>query len=107
MNRITAALMLSALWAFAPVAGGSSFADEDCIPPSIPQPAFRDKTYEVKDFGALGDGKANDTPAINRAIDKCNAEGGGTLHFVPGNSWPPRFISRATSACLWMLTVTG
>src|SRR5690349_5764373 len=53
-------------------------------PPKIKVPVFRDKTYDVKDFGAVGDGVANDTPAINAAIAKANAEGGGTVHFPAG-----------------------
>lgn len=39
-------------------------------------------TYNVRHFGAVGDGTANDAPAINKAIDACNAAGGGTV-FVP------------------------
>ena len=53
-------------------------------PPKIKVPVFRDKTYDVKDFGAVGDGVTNDTPAIDAAIAKCNAEGGGTVHFPAG-----------------------
>ena len=40
--------------------------------------------YDVTAFGATGDGKANDTPAINKAIDEAAAAGGGTLYFRPG-----------------------
>ena len=39
-------------------------------------------TYNVRHFGAVGDGTVNDAPAINKAIDTCNAAGGGTV-FVP------------------------
>ena len=53
-------------------------------PPNFPLPAFPDKTYNVKDFGAIGDGITNDTPAINAAIEKCNAEGGGSVKFPDG-----------------------
>ena len=35
-------------------------------------------------FGAKGDGKAVDTPAINRAIDTASAAGGGTVFFSAG-----------------------
>jgi len=38
----------------------------------------------VRDFGAAGDGKALDTPAINRAIDAAAAAGGGTVWFSSG-----------------------
>jgi polygalacturonase len=40
--------------------------------------------FEVKRFGARGDGKAVDSPAINRAIDAAAAAGGGTVFFSAG-----------------------
>jgi len=39
-------------------------------------------TFNVRHYGAVGDGTINDAPAINKAIDACNAAGGGTV-FVP------------------------
>src|SRR4051812_40987259 len=38
-------------------------------------------TYNVKAFGAKGDGKTLDTPAINEAIARAAAGGGGTVRF--------------------------
>lgn len=38
----------------------------------------------VKNFGAAGDGVADDTSAIQAAIDHCNSEGGGTVILDPG-----------------------
>jgi polygalacturonase len=40
--------------------------------------------YSVRDFGATGDGKTVDTPAINKAIEAVAAKGGGTLVFPAG-----------------------
>jgi len=40
--------------------------------------------YNVRDFGAKGDGKTEDTPAINRAIETAAAAGGGTVHVPAG-----------------------
>ncbi|WP_213807025.1 glycoside hydrolase family 28 protein [Granulicella sp. dw_53] len=40
--------------------------------------------FDVRVFGAVGDGKAIDTPAINRAIEAAAASGGGTVHFPAG-----------------------
>ena len=42
-------------------------------------------TYNVRAFGAKGDGKTIDTAAINRAIETAAAAGGGTVRFPAGN----------------------
>ena len=59
-------------------------AENPCTPPNFPVPTFPDKTFNVKDFGATGRGHVNDTGAIDRAIDACNAGGGGTVTFPDG-----------------------
>lgn len=41
-------------------------------------------TYNVRDFGAKGDGKTIDSPAINKAIEYADKRGGGTIYFPPG-----------------------
>lgn len=35
--------------------------------------------YDVRTFGAKGDGKALDSPALNKAIEAAAADGGGTV----------------------------
>ncbi len=40
--------------------------------------------YDVRAFGATGDGKTLDTAAINQAINAAAAAGGGTAHFPAG-----------------------
>ncbi|HEX8148459.1 MAG TPA: glycoside hydrolase family 28 protein [Pyrinomonadaceae bacterium] len=40
--------------------------------------------YSVRAYGARGDGKTVDTPAVNRAVDAAAASGGGTVHFPAG-----------------------
>lgn len=42
------------------------------------------KLYKVEDFGALGDGKTNDAAAIQKAIDSCSENGGGTVVLESG-----------------------
>jgi polygalacturonase len=44
--------------------------------------AAQGESVNVRLFGAVGDGKNLDSPAINRAIDACVRAGGGTV-FVP------------------------
>lgn len=41
-------------------------------------------TFNVKSYGALADGKSLDTQAIQSAIDKCSAEGGGVVRLPAG-----------------------
>lgn len=40
--------------------------------------------YDVRAFGAVGDGATNDTAAVQAAITACNAAGGGTVYFPSG-----------------------
>ena len=42
------------------------------------------KTFDVKEYGAVGDGHAIDTPAVNKAIEAAAAGGGGTVYFPAG-----------------------
>ncbi|ANQ49188.1 glycoside hydrolase family 28 protein [Flammeovirga sp. MY04] len=42
------------------------------------------KDYSIFDFGAKGDGIALDTKAVQKAIDTCNAEGGGKVIIPSG-----------------------
>jgi len=41
--------------------------------------------FDVRTFGATGDGKTVDSPAINQAIEAAAAAGGGTVVFPAGN----------------------
>jgi polygalacturonase len=54
-------------------------ADRTNIPSSA-----KNGIFDVRSFGAIGDGKALDTPAINRAIESAAAAGGGTVLFPAG-----------------------
>lgn len=42
-------------------------------------------TLSIGDFGAVGDGRADDTKAFQAAIDRLTASGGGTLFIPPGS----------------------
>ena len=41
--------------------------------------------FSVKDYGAKGDGKTVDSPAINSAIEAAAENGGGTIYFPAGD----------------------
>jgi hypothetical protein len=43
-----------------------------------------DSYFNVKDFGAIGDGKQSDTKHIELALAAANAQGGGIVWFPPG-----------------------
>jgi polygalacturonase len=55
-------------------------------------------TFDVRAFGAAGDGVAIDSPAINAAIDAASAAGGGTVVLPAGTylSFSVRLKSRVT-----------
>jgi polygalacturonase len=48
-------------------------------------PALSPLLFDVRAFGATGDGKTIDSPAINKAIEAAAAAGGGTVFFPGGN----------------------
>jgi polygalacturonase len=47
-------------------------------------PAHGLPLYNLRAFGAAGDGKTLDTPSINKAIETISSKGGGTLFFPAG-----------------------
>lgn len=47
--------------------------------------SFAGNTYNVRDFGAMADGKTLDNMAINNAIEACAANGGGQVYLPAGN----------------------
>ncbi len=59
------------------VAGRVAFAQS-------PGSSLSEGSYDVRRYGATGDGKTVDTPAINLAIEAVASAGGGTLVFPAG-----------------------
>src|SRR5262249_12856038 len=64
------------------VALQSNEASADAAPPEKDLGA---RIYNVRDFGAKGDGSALDTAAIQAAIDACNKDRGGTVVVPAGD----------------------
>src|SRR5439155_7210856 len=63
----------------------------------------------VRDFGAAGDGKTIDTPAINKAIDAAAAKGGGTV-LVPAGDYLSVSIHLKSNVALHLMqgaTIVG
>jgi hypothetical protein len=42
------------------------------------------RLFDVREFGAAGDGRTLDSRAVNAAIDACNSAGGGLAYVPPG-----------------------
>lgn len=53
---------------------------------TAPENDLGTRTYNIREFGAKGDGKSLDTAAVQAAIDACNKDHGGTV-LVPAGSF--------------------
>ena len=65
-----------------PVTGSAVNAHPAVVPAEVS--AGGSTVYNVRDYGATGDGKAIDSDAVNKAIDAAEAHGGGTVYFPAG-----------------------
>lgn len=45
----------------------------------VKEPSFKNKTYNIIDFGAVADGVTNNAESINKAIQACAKNGGGIV----------------------------
>jgi polygalacturonase len=72
-----------ALLKFSPLAFATTAVGHSALAESV-EPTAGEGIYNVRNYGATGDGKTVDTPAINKAIDAIAAAGGGTLYFPAG-----------------------
>jgi polygalacturonase len=52
----------------------------------IKAPIFKNKDYNITDFGAKGDGTTKNSDAFKKAIEACSANGGGRV-VVPAGKW--------------------
>lgn len=54
--------------------------------PSVQLPSIPAATYNIVDFGAIGNGQALNTTAFEKAIEACTKAGGGTV-VIPAGLW--------------------
>lgn len=68
---------------------------------AAPAPPAGSSVYDVRTFGASGDGKTIDTPAINRALEIASANGGGTVR-VPAGTYVCYSIHLKSNTILYL-----
>ncbi len=51
---------------------------------SIQLPSFQDRDFNIKDFGAIGDGHTMNSDAFKKTIEACSEAGGGKVIVPPG-----------------------
>ena len=56
--------------------------------------AAESRVFDVRQFGAKGDGKTLDTEAIQKALNACGKAGGGTVRFPAGTYLSQRLVLR-------------
>ncbi|MFQ8826719.1 MAG: glycosyl hydrolase family 28-related protein [Alistipes sp.] len=75
--------------ALALLLGTACYGQKRMSQPAAASGASCESVYDVRDFGAKGDGKADDTKAIQSALDHAIDHGGGTVYFpTAATAWP-------------------
>jgi polygalacturonase len=64
--------------------GRSATLGAEAFSPAQAANAGPKDSYNIRGFGAVGDGKSLDSPSINLAIEACAKAGGGTVYVPPG-----------------------
>src|SRR5262249_13351440 len=87
-------LLVAALCSFAALGAGSNassaqtaqtgWAQVPAILARIKAPTIPNRDFEITKFGALADGKTDNTEAIRKAIEACNKAGGGRVVVAGG-----------------------
>lgn len=68
---------------------------------SITLPSFPDRTFNITDAGAVGDGLTKNTMAINSTIEKCSKAGGGKV-IIPAGLWLTGPITMQSNVNLYL-----
>ena len=75
-------IIISVIFLFCNVSGLPSGTAWNQVPQILKQivpPVFPDKDFTITDYGAVGDGNTDCTDAFRKAIEECNAQGGGRV----------------------------
>ena len=51
---------------------------------NVKSPKFKKASYNITSFGAIGDGKTDKKPIIDKVINLCSATGGGQVIIPKG-----------------------
>jgi polygalacturonase len=54
--------------------------------PDIQEPVFPERIFDIREYGAIPDGKTLNTEALRDVVAACHAQGGGTIR-VPEGNW--------------------
>lgn len=54
--------------------------------PVISEPVFPERTFDIREYGAVPDGSTLNTDAFRRTVEACHEQGGGTIR-VPEGDW--------------------
>ena len=76
--------LLMAGIAAAGLAAGAAVSASAASVPAAGAHGAHSRVFNVRNYGATGNGTSNDTPAINQAIAAANAAGGGIVEFPAG-----------------------
>ena len=67
-------------------ADASGWANMERILENVKEPVFKSKDYNINDYGAVADGKFDNTAAFRKAIADCTKNGGGRV-VVPAGKY--------------------
>jgi len=82
-----ALLTLVALTASSTIDSDNRWDQAQKIVDAIKEPEFPNRSFNVRDLGAKGDGKHNDLTALQSAINICSHVGGGRVTVPAGDYW--------------------